>query len=138
MDQYGRRPLSKDDLPTEMVDLATYYSAQGGVDLDTLSELTRSVNKSSDDDTLGTYRSKRTCVRVREEMNRLQEIFGNDSLLLMGKGGQSGRRSGRGRGAAVDAYGKKTRQPLAQVQQTSKSRGKKRQSEEGKEKGSPS
>ena len=116
-----------------MVDLASYYSAQGGVDLDTLSELTRSVNRSSDEDAIGTYRSKRTCVRVREEMNRLQEIFGDDPLSLMGgRGGQTGRRSGgRGRGVAIDGYGKKSRQSLGQVQQASRGRRRKKQSEEG-------
>ena len=134
-DAYGRRPLSKDELPIEMVDLASYYSARGGVDLDTLSELTRSVNRSSDEDAIGAYRSKRTCVRVREEMNRLQEIFGDDPLSLMGgKSGQTGRRSGgRGRGVAVDGYGKKSRQSLAQVQQASRGRRRKKQSEEGEE-----
>lgn len=62
--------------------------------MDTLSELTSAVGKS--DDTSGGLRSKRKCVRVREEMSRLQEILELDSGVTDSKL-VSGSRGGRGR-----------------------------------------
>ena len=76
------------DLP---VDLASYYSTQGGVDLDILSELTGGAAAKEEEESSG-YRSKRKCVRVREEMSRLQEILDTDSDH------NAGSKGGRGRG----------------------------------------
>ena len=74
------------DLP---VDLASYYSTRGGVDLDILSELTGAVGKTEEEPS--GLRSKRKCVRVREEMSRLQEILNTDSDHSKGGRGRGGR-----------------------------------------------
>lgn len=63
-----------DYIPDLPVDLATLYATKGGVDLGTLSELTNSIKEDGIDVDLGS-RSKRTCVRMREEISRLQEIL---------------------------------------------------------------
>ena len=63
-------------IPEGPIDLASFYSNRGGVDLGILSELTQSVKPSGDEETTsGGSRSKRTCVRVREEISKLQEIL---------------------------------------------------------------
>lgn len=86
------------------VDLATLYASKGGVDLSTLSELTKSVGV-SDDGMETTTRSKRTCVRVREEISKLEEILKDDTLE--GKSSlptkQKGAGRGKGRGASARA-----------------------------------
>lgn len=67
-----------DYIPDLPVDLATLYASKGGVDLGTLSELTKSVKEDGPSDMdidLGGSRSKRTCVRMREEISKLQEIL---------------------------------------------------------------
>lgn len=74
------------------VDLTSYYSTQGGVDLETLSELTGMAGKMEED--FGGLRSKRKCVRVREEMSRLQELLETDTGTGDAKSGAS--RGGRG------------------------------------------
>ena len=60
------------------------------MDLGTLSELTKSVQETkgknmSDGDT-GGLRSKRTCVRVREEISRLEEILDDGHTAADGRG----------------------------------------------------
>ena len=80
------------DIP---VDLASLYAKKGGVDLSTLSELTRSVGMSEEGEE--NTRTKRTCVRVREGISKLQEIFNDDSVDT--KPARVGGR-GRGRGGA--------------------------------------
>ena len=72
----AEKGTTADYIPDLPVDLATLYATKGGVDLGTLSELTKSVK---DDDLdigiVGGSRSKRTCVRMREEITKLQEIL---------------------------------------------------------------
>ena len=69
--------LTGDYLP-EGPNLSAFYSA-GDVDLSTLSELTESVPGKDASRGDGT-RSKRTCVRVREGISRLEEILGNGGV----------------------------------------------------------
>lgn len=64
-----------DYIPDLPVDLATLYATKGGVDLGTLSELTNSIKEDGIDIDMGGSRSKRTCVRMREEISKLQEIL---------------------------------------------------------------
>ena len=63
--------------------MTAYYSA-GDVDLGTLSELTQSVPGKAPLDGDG-GRSKRRCVRVREEISRLEEILGDSASPGEGK-----------------------------------------------------
>lgn len=77
------------------LDLATFYASKGGVDLSTLSELTKSVGVS--DDGMDNTRSKRTCVRVREEISKLEEILKDDNSDAK-PSPVSKQRSGRGKG----------------------------------------
>lgn len=77
------------------MDLASFYASKGGVDLGTLSELTKSVGVS--DDNMENSRSKRTCVRVREEISKLEEILKDDSVDTKASTSKS-RGGGRGRG----------------------------------------
>ena len=71
-----RQQTTNADYLPESTHLATYYPT-GDVDLGTLSELTKSVQetkgKNVSDGEGG--RSKRTCVRVREEISRLEEFL---------------------------------------------------------------
>ena len=70
------KATTADYIPDLPVDLATLYATKGGVDLGTLSELTKSVkDEDLDIGILGGSRSKRTCVRMREEITKLQEIL---------------------------------------------------------------
>ena len=90
------------------VDLASFYASKGGVDLSTLSELTKSVGVSDDGGTVEpTSRSKRTCVRVREEISKLEEILKDDSLEPASSKpkGVSGRGKGRGAGGRSSSGG---------------------------------
>ena len=80
--QTRQQTLATDYLP-EGANLATYYTA-GDVDLSTLSELTKSVQGKTMTDSDG-GRSKRTCVRVREEISRLEEILGDGGSVGDGK-----------------------------------------------------
>ena len=66
------------------------------MDLNTLSELTKGVGATSEGSE-GT-RSKRTCVRVRQEISKLQEILGEDvaEAKPQVKSGGRNRRSGGG------------------------------------------
>ena len=83
------------DMP---VDLASFYASKGGVDLSTLSELTKSVGVSDDGTDKDTNtRSKRTCVRVREEISKLEEILKDENSDA--KSSQPSKpRAGRGKG----------------------------------------
>lgn len=120
--------------------LASFYATKGGVDLGTLSELTRSVQEEvSTDKDSDMMRSKRTCVRVREEISKLQEILKDPSE---GKFPTAGKQRGRGRGRGFGAEGrapqdmgtpvKKYRRPAYRSQFTHKRRKKRRrQMEEG-------
>jgi len=83
------------------------------VDLNTLSELTKSVGVASEGSE-GT-RSKRTCVRVRQEISKLQEILGEDGMEVkpLGKSGGRCRRSGGGATPARPSLG--TSRPAAEV-----------------------
>ncbi len=71
------------------------------MDLSILSELTKSVGAS---DVMEKTRSKRTCVRVREEISKLEEILKDDttegkpSAVSRTRGG-----GGRGRGRGLNA-----------------------------------
>ena len=96
-------------LPTEFVpdaptDLASLYAQSGGVDLDILSELTKSVAGTSDGD-LYPSRSKRTCVRVRQEITKLQEILkdNGDSESKPSPVGVGSKGKGRGKGKVSSA-----------------------------------
>lgn len=80
------------DIP---VDLASFYARKGGVDLGTLSELTKSVGVA--DKGAENTRSKRTCVRVREEISKLQDILNED--FMDAKPARGGGR-GKGRGSS--------------------------------------
>ena len=67
---------SRDDPQSEVpLDITKYYKSQD-YDLKTLSELTRSVVPENDEGKGS--RSKRTCVRVREEITKLQELLNTD------------------------------------------------------------
>ena len=70
-----RASLVTGDYLPEGPNLSTFYSAVD-VDLSTLSELTESVPGKEAQRVDGS-RSKRTCVRVREGISRLEEILGN-------------------------------------------------------------
>ncbi len=59
-----------------------------------LSELTQSV---SGDDGLPS-RSKRTCVRVRQQISKLQEILGDEAEAKSSPGGSGSKVKGRGTG----------------------------------------
>lgn len=83
------------DMP---IDLASLYALKGGVDLGTLSELAKSVGV-ADDGSSECTRSKRTCVRVRQEISKLQEIL-NDDVSDSKTGKPSGRSRGRGSAGA--------------------------------------
>ncbi len=89
----SKRPTTEfvADAPT---DLASLYAKKGGVDLSILSELTQSV---SGDDGLPS-RSKRTCVRVREQISKLQEILDDESDTKPSPGGAGSKVKGRGTG----------------------------------------
>ncbi len=101
------------------VDLASFYASKGGVDLSTLSELTKSVGVSDEAGGVETTsRSKRTCVRVREEISKLEEILKDDTLETKpalsskpkgggggGGGGSAGRGKGRGTGGRSSSGG---------------------------------
>ena len=80
------------DVPT---DLASLYAKKGGVDLSILSELTQSVGASGEEDYPS--RSKRTCVRVREQITKLQEILG-DEAETRSPGSTGSKVKGRGTG----------------------------------------
>ena len=82
------------------VDLATFYASKGGVDLSTLSEITKSVGVS---EKLDNSRSKRTCVRVREEISKLEEIFKDDSTIKASVPSKSRGGRGKGRGSSARA-----------------------------------
>ena len=75
------------DFLPEIPNLSTFYTS-GDVDLGTLSELTKSVQGKSPLDGDG-GRSKRTCVRVREEISRLEEILGEGASPGEGKPARS-------------------------------------------------
>ena len=82
------------------MDIATLYATKGGVDLGTLSELTNSVKEdglSGQETEMGVSRSKRTCVRMREEISKLQEIL-RDSGSPEVKPSPPARSRGRGKG----------------------------------------
>ena len=74
---------------------------KGGVDLGTLSELTKSVGVT--DGGMENVRSKRTCVRVREEISKLQDILNDD--LMDTKPARAGAR-GKGRGVSGGGGGR--------------------------------
>ena len=86
------------------VDLASLY-ASGGVDLGTLSELTRSVRETAgvnaEDGTQ--VRSKRKCVIVREEISKLQEILGEVGTIESKSSSGVVKPRGRGRGRPPSA-----------------------------------
>lgn len=85
---------SRDD-PQSEVPLDLTYKSQD-YDLKTLSELTRSVVPENDEGK--GLRSKRTCVRVREEITRLQELLNTDAekgKAVAVKGGTKRSQSGR-------------------------------------------
>ena len=86
------------------VDLASLY-ASGGVDLGTLSELTRSVRETAGVNTEdGTQvRSKRKCVIVREEISKLQEILGEVGTIESKSSLGVVKPRGRGRGRPPSA-----------------------------------
>ena len=120
--------------PEQPVDLASYYSVHG-VDLQTLSELTGSVIQEEEED-IGTSRSKRTCVRVREEISKLQEMLDTGGgPVKPGIKGQSTR--GRGGTSTRDLTGMYNIQVAAQrsrntrIPSTSQRKRSRKQSEEG-------
>lgn len=78
------------DVPT---DLASLYAKKGGVDLSILSELTQSVGASGGGELPS--RSKRTCVRVRQQITKLQEILG-DEADIRSPGSTGSKVKGRG------------------------------------------
>lgn len=88
--------MGPDYLPDSPLDLATYYTAKGGLDLSTLSELTNSVPGKGEDGSIS--RSKRTCVRVREEISKLQEILQDSEDVKQPAGSRGRGRGGAGRG----------------------------------------
>ena len=93
------------ELPSDVpVDLASLY-ASGGVDLGTLSELTRSVRETAGVNTEdGTQlRSNRKCVIVREEISKLQEILGEVGSIEAKSLSGVVKPRGRGRGRPPSA-----------------------------------
>ena len=92
-------------VPDEPVDLASRYASKGGVDLGTLSELTRSFRETAGVDTGdGTQlRSKRKCVIVREEISKLQEILGVANSVEPKSSSSGVKPRGRGRGRPVSS-----------------------------------
>ena len=92
-------------VPDEPVDLASLYASKGGVDLGTLSELTRSVRETAGVDTGdgSQLRSKRKCVIVREEISKLQEILGVANSVEPKSSSGGIRPRGRGRGRPVSS-----------------------------------
>lgn len=86
---------SEDIMADHPLDLATLYAHQGTLDLSTLSEITQSSQPDSRVDSpfdTGS-RSKRTCVRVREQIHRLREILEGDNSLVPSPTGRSKGRS---------------------------------------------
>ena len=124
-----KQALAADYLP-EGANLTTFYTASD-VDLSTLSELTKGVPGKDPLDGDG-VRTKRTCVRVREGISRLEEILGDGNSPGDGKGSR-----GRGRGASSSRGGgdpspKKQRRPAYRSQFTLKrKRRRRKQPEEG-------
>ena len=127
--------------PDVPVDLATFYASKGGVDLGTLSELTKSVQEKTGVNVSVTQsRSKRTCVRVREEISKLQEILQEDTIPPQSAARPRGRGRGRVQPSGGDSAGrtsdtgiqevtfpvKKYRRPAYRSQFTHKRRKKKR------------
>lgn len=93
------------ELPSDApVDLASLY-ASGGVDLGTLSELTRSVRETAgvNTDDGAQLRSKRKCVIVREEISKLQEILGEVGSIEAKSSSGVVKPRGRGRGRPPSA-----------------------------------
>lgn len=108
------------------LDLASYYSTQGGVDLDILSELTGAVSKGEEESS--GFRSKRKCVRVREEMSRLQEILDTNPDHT---GSKSGRSKGSKAKVPADPFSRRPRSRLnTRSQFTHKRRRRRKQPEE--------
>ncbi len=96
----SKKTVSTDFAADMPIDLATLYARKGGVDLSTLSELTKSVGAAEGDGTGS--RSKRTCVRVRQEISKLQEILNEDTSSDVKPGKVSGGKSrGRNSGGGV-------------------------------------
>ena len=120
--------------PDQPVDLASYYSVHG-VDLQTLSELTGSVIQEEEDD-IGTSRSKRTCVRVREEISKLQEMLDTGGgPVKPGIKGQSTRGRGgtstRGLSGMYNIQAAAQRSRNTRTLSTSQRKRSRKQSEEG-------
>jgi len=120
--------------PDQPVDLASYYSVHG-VDLQTLSELTGSVMQEEEDE-IGTSRSKRTCVRVREEISKLQEMLDTGGgAVKAGIKGQSVRGRGgtstRGLSGMYNIQGAAQRSRTTRTLSTSQRKRSRKQSEEG-------
>lgn len=79
----SKKPREEPHVNAPPLDLTKYYESNQ-VDLNTLSELTRSVGPPFE---TGTARSKRRCVRVREEITKLQELLDEEkSKPPVGKG----------------------------------------------------
>lgn len=106
LDLEGEKALSTrkaiDIAPDTPVDLTGFYTTKGVVDLGTLSEITKSVQETAGIEVNATQsRSKRTCVRVREEMHKLREILEDDV-----KPAPVSKPKGRGRGRGTTSSGK--------------------------------
>ena len=112
-------------------DLKKYYNPDH-VDLKTLSELTQSVEPGKD----GGSRSKRTCVRVREEIAKLQELLDANGEKIKIPAGTPSRTQGGGGGAVSKGQikgGKRRR--ISQGTTSKKKKQKSSQKEGTKEKG---
>ncbi len=145
MEEAARRAaaIGPEFLPDAPLDIATLYATKGGLDLSTLSELTNSAPGKGEDGQAS--RSKRTCVRVREEISKLQEILQDEEgKPAAGSRGRGRGGAGRGKGGGGGGGGgrvsdheavavKKYRRPAYRSQFTHKRRKKRRkQPEEGR------